>query len=510
MKKNVFISISICMCLLLSGCQNSTLETAITYDSVDDINAEAQKLYDDGDYTSSLTKYSEAIAKNPTDIDSMIGAAQCQIALENYSMAGTNLSAAIRVEPTDYRIYDLYVQMSEESENISYARTAVTLAQTYNVIEFLDKVPNTPEINQPDGLYDSKFEVKISAPDGSKIYVAEKKGNSYISYEYHEPVTITRGNTDLEVYCVVDGIPSDTVTAKYVCDYPPIEVSFVDPIIEQLVRLTLNKESETITDVDCESITNIRQYNLRNNGMSWDEYKNLHVSSLADMSLFPNLQQLDLENIGNITDFSVLSSCKGLSSIDFSDGNIQDISFVEYLPNLGYCRLSDNNISDLRPLLNCKNLYGLYIDGNPISNLSVLEELDLEDISVTATYLDDLSICGSGENLDYLQVYGCGGCDLTEIGQLSNLRYLYLYARDYSQNDGNAKQSSLDDISFLENLTSLERLNIQGLSSYDQLSVVKSLSNLSDLYVQTLDYSSLPDNIRQDLQTALPKCSIND
>ena len=76
MKKNVFISISICMCLLLSGCQNSTLETAITYDSVDDINAEAQKLYDDGDYTSSLTKYSEAIAKNPTDIDSMIGAAQ--------------------------------------------------------------------------------------------------------------------------------------------------------------------------------------------------------------------------------------------------------------------------------------------------------------------------------------------------------------------------------------------------------------------------------------------------
>lgn len=131
MKKNVFISISICMCLLLSGCQNSTLETAITYDSVDDINAEAQKLYDDGDYTSSLTKYSEAIAKNPTDIDSMIGAAQCQIALENYSMAGTNLSAAIRVEPTDYRIYDLYVQMSEESENISYARTAVTLAQTY-------------------------------------------------------------------------------------------------------------------------------------------------------------------------------------------------------------------------------------------------------------------------------------------------------------------------------------------------------------------------------------------
>jgi len=119
--------------------------------------------------------------------------------------------------------------------------------------------------------------------------------------------------------------------------------------------------------------------------------------------------------------------------------------------------------------LNCKNLYSLYIDGNPISNLSVLEELDLEDISVTATYLDDLSIFGSWENLDYLQVYGCGGYDLTAIGQLSNLRYLYLNARDYSQNDQNSKQFPLDDISFLENLTNLENLNIQGLSSYDQI-----------------------------------------
>ncbi|EOS53228.1 hypothetical protein C809_00173 [Lachnospiraceae bacterium MD335] len=507
MKKIVFISI--CICLLLSGCRNNTPETAITYDSVDDINAEAQKLYDNGDYTSSLTKYSEAIAENPTDINSIIGVAQCQIALENYSMACTNLSAAIWVKPTDYRIYDLYVQMSEESENISYARTAVTLAQTYNVTEFLNKVPNTPEINQPEGMYDSKFEVEISAPNGSEIYVAEKKGNSYISYEYHEPVTITRGNTDLEVYCVVDGIPSDTATAKFVCDYPPIEVSFVDPIIEQLVRLTLNKEFETITDVDCESITNIRQYNLTNNGMSWDEYENLHVSSLADMSLFPNLQQLDLENIGDITDFSVLASCKSLSSIDFSDGNIQDISFVEYLPNLEYCRLSDNNISDLSPLLNCKNLYGLYIDENPISNLSVLEGLDLEDISVTATYLDDLSVFGKWENLDYLQLYGCGGCDLTALGQLSNLRYLYLYACDYSQDDWDSKQSPLDDISFLENLTNIEHLNIQGLLSYNQLSVVKSLSSLTELYVETLDYSSLPDNIRQDLQSSLPKCTIN-
>jgi len=506
MKKVLFMFV--CICLLFSGCQSNATEAAFTYGNVDDINEEANKLYDDGDFAASLIKYSESITENPTDIDAMIGAVKCQIALENYSMASTNLSAAVRVDPTDHRIYDLYIQMSEESENIIYARTAVTLAQTYNVTDFLDKVPDAPEISRPDGLYDSKFEVEISAPDKSEIYVAEIKDNSYVSYEYHEPITITRGNTDLEVYCVVEGIPSDTTTAKYVCDYPPIEVSFVDPVIEQLVRMNLGKESGVITDVDCEGITRIQQYDLRNNGMSWDEYEKIRVNSLDDMKLFPNLQQLYLDNLENVSDFSPLALCKNLTSIDFADSEIQNVSFVEYLPNLGYCQLSDNNISDLSPLTNCQNLYGLFVRGNPIDDLGVLRNLDLENISVSATYVDDLSVFDNWENLMHLDLYGCGDRDLSPIGELVNLEGLYLYSEDYGQ-DGWEDAPPIGDISFLVYLTKLERLNLDGLSNYSQLEVVKSLSNLTDLYVQTIDHSSIPDNVRQELQNALPKCSIH-
>lgn len=506
MKKALFLFV--CVCLLFSGCQSNATETAFTYGSVDDINAEARKFFDDGDFAASLKKYSEAITENPTDLDAMIGAVQCQIALENYSMAGINLSAAVKVDPTDHRIYDLYVQMSKESENISYARTAVTLAQTYNVTEFLDKVPDAPEISRPDGLYDSKFEVEISSSDGSEIYVTEKKDNSYISYEYYAPVAITRGNTDLEVYCVVDGIPSDTITAKYVCDYPPIEVSFVDPVIEQLVRINLGKESGTITDVDCEGITYIQQYDLQNNGMSWDEYEKVRVNSFDDMKLFPNLQQLNLYNLENVDDYSSLASCKKLSLIDFSDGNIQDISFVKYLPNLGYCRLSNNKISDLSPLTNCKNLYGLYVNGNPIDDLGVLHNLDLEHISASATYVDDLLVFDNWENLTYLNLYGCGGRDLGPIGELKNLEDLYLYAREYGQNNWDDECIPIGDISSLACLTKLNRLNLDGLSDYSQLEVVKVLTNLTDLHVQTIDYSLIPDSVRQELENALPKCSI--
>lgn len=506
MKKILFMFVYIC--LLSSGCRSDAIETAIAYRNVDDINEEAIKLYDDGDFVASLTKYSEAIRENPTDIDAMIGVVQCQIALENYSMASINLSAAIKVDPTDHRIYDLYVQMSEKSENIDYARTAVTLAQTYNVTDFLNKVPDVPEINHSDGSYDSKFEVEISASTGSEVYVTEKKGNSYISYKYYEPVTITRGNTDLEVYCVVEGIPSDIITAKYVCDYPPAEVSFVDPIIEQLVRMNLGKESGAITDVDCEGITRIRQYDFRNNGMSWNEYKEIRVNSLNDMKLFPNLQELYLDNLEGVSDFSALASCKNLSSIDFSDSDIQNISFVEYLPSLGYCKLSNNEISDLSPLTSCKNLYGLYVDSNPIDDLGVLRDLDLEYISVSATYVDDLLVFDNWEKLTYLALYGCGGRDLSPIGKLINLESLYLYAWDYGQGNWNDEPLSIGDISFLEYLTKLKRLYLDGLSDYLQLEVVKSLTNLTNLSIQIIDSSSIPNNVRQELQNALPKCSI--
>ena len=105
--------------------------------------------------------------------------------------------------------------------------------------------------------------------------------------------------------------------------------------------------------------------------------KKFALNSLNDMKLFPNLQELYLDNLEGVSDFSALASCKNLSSIDFSNSDIQNISFVEYLPSLGYCELSNNKISDLSPLTNCKNLYGLYVDGNPIDDLGVCGILTL-------------------------------------------------------------------------------------------------------------------------------------
>ncbi len=497
------------LCAMLVGCQSAPSIANVSYANVEQINAEALQAFDSGDYSGALLKYTDAMKSNPIDMDAMIGTIKCQIALENYNMAATNLSAAVRVNPQVPEIYDLYITLSEESGQIGYARTAVSLATQNDIKSFLSKVPGSPALNYSDGKYDSRLQVEISADDGAEIFIIEKKDSHWDSYQYFDPIPITRGDTSLEVYCIKDGIPSETVEAHYICDYPPVEVSFADSTIERIVRLELGNEFGPITDVDCDGITELRQYDLRNAGMDWREYENIRVKSFEDIRLFPNLQQLYLENVDPIYDYSPLSSCRRLNVLQMDDCGLSDISFVKYLPNLGYFSVSDNQISDLTPLSNCKNLYNLDIQGNPVRDLSMLGELDIEYLYVTASNIEDLSALRNWENMRYLHMNGCGGLDLSPLEAMTSLENLDLYAEDYTSNNYWENRKPLGGLSFLQNLEGLERLSLQGISDYSELNYVKSLKNLTYLYVRTLNYDSIPSDLLQELQSALPGCSIS-
>lgn len=508
MKKLIYIFL-VFLCVSLAGCQSSRIASNVSYADVDQTNAEALQAFDKGDYSGALLKYTDAMKDNPIDMNAMIGAIRCQIALENYDMAATNLSAAINVNPQLPEIYDLYIALSEASEQIGYARTAVSLATQNNVESFLSRVPTSPVLNYPEGKYDERFQVEISAEPGTEIFVIEKKDSYHDSYQYFDSIPITRGDTSLKVYCIKDGIPSETTEAHYICDYPPTEVKFVDSTIERMVRLELGNESGPITDVDCEGITELRQYDLRNAGMDWREYENIKVKSIEDLRLFPNLQRLYLENAAPINDYSPLSSCRRLRSLQMDDCGLTNISFVKYIPSLGYFSVSDNQISDLTPLSKCTNLYNLTIDGNPVKDISILSELDIEDLSITASNIEDLSVLRNWEDMRYLYMYGCGGLDLSPLAAMTNLESLYLYAEDYTLNNYWEGREPLGDLSFLQNFEGLERLCLQGLSDYSALNYVKSLGNLTYLYARTLNYDSIPSDLLQELQTALPGCSIS-
>lgn len=511
MKKSVFVVSLICnIIFVISACVGSNTEnkdTSIVYPDVAAINEEAWKAYEAGQFEESLIKYAEAMKENPIDMDSRIGLIQCQMAMENYDLAATNLSAAFKVDPRKEILYELYIDLSEKSDNIFYARQAVELAKTYQIHSILDKIPLPPQFGIEGGKYSNRLELELTAENGTEIVIVEKKdGEGSSAYKYNGPFSITRGVTELEAYCIKNGIPSDVATARYICEYDPKEVTFEDPVFEKIVRASIGNIQGAITDEECEEITSLEQHAMQSSGMDYEEYRSQKIYTLNDLYWFPNLERLYLDEQDTIEDFSPIVQCRKLNSLNIRDSGLSDISFVGNLSNLDYLEMRGNEITDVTPLSFCTELYNLDISGNPVNDLKPLTELDLLYFSADVSQISDEMIIRGWKNLRSLSLTGCGGFDGNILKGMTNLEQLYLYAR----NDYDEKSTPLGDISFLEGLINLERLTLSGLADYSQIgSSVKNLSNLTYLYFNTLGYSDPPESLIEELKISLPGCEIH-
>lgn len=507
MKKKLLIILAFCLCLAacksredpISGSQPQSEEAAQ--------NQRAQAAYEEGRIEDSIKQYAEIMKQNPLDMEARLGTAKCQIALGNYDMAAMNLSSATRVNPREGQIYDLYIQLSEESNNISYANIAVNLAKTHKIQSFLDKVPEAPTINLPEGRYDSRMEVSITAEEGTDIYFLERKDNSSKREGcYVFPLSITNGKTELEVYCVKDGIPSEPVTAQYICQYGPTEITFEDPVFEKMVRASIDNFNEPITDVECEQLTRLDQDSMYS-GMDYQEYEGLQIHTLNDLKWFPNLEQLNLRNQDQIVDFSPIAYCRRLVNLNLRYCNLTDISFVAGLSDLDILGISENQVSDLSPLSSLTDIDSLDICSNPVTDLEVIRGKEITYFSVDANQISDPTILGSLKNLKILDVYESGRFDFSCLTDIPTLTHLYLHAHD---SVGNRDEiPPIKDISFLQNFLQLESLSIDGLADFSQIEVVKKLMNLTYAYFRTLDYKSPPEELIQDLRASLPGCLID-
>lgn len=466
MRKILLISVLGCS-ILLWGCGKSNSVNSLSYENVDLLNQEAGADYNNGQYAEALTKYAEALAINPVNMDTQLGIASCQIKLKNYPMAAVNLSAAVKVDPSLEEIYDLYVKLSEVSGEISYARTAVSLAEKYQNESFLSRVPSPPEMSIPEGNYNEKLELAITAEEGSDIYVSEYDGSSRSLYQYNNPLVLTTGTIQIETYCMRDGIPSEVVSAEYTCSYEPSQVLFDDPVVEQCVRKELGISDAPVMDLDCEKLERL-DLDL------YSPNSEISVHKLDDLRLFPNLTSLHISRQMGITDFSPLFCCRKLSSLTLSYCGISDISFVTSMNSLRDLRIADNQVTDISFLAEMPDLSYLYINNNPIVDINVIKDMDLTGLSVNTWQIPDTAFLQNFKNLKSLYLYDCGAFDVSSLGMLTHLTRLYLY----------------------------------DLSDYSQLSSLKELYNLEYLYLRGENHTDPPKELIQDLQRSLPNCEI--
>lgn len=173
---------------------------------------------------------------------------------------------------------------------------------------------------------------------------------------------------------------------------------------------------------------------------------NNHLDHIDHIAGFPELNILDLSN-NNIRSGDELAELKHLSRLFISKNLLGNINFLNGLPGLTHLNISNNT---------------LLLDFTALKKLEKLEELD-----VSGTRFDDLSLIGSGN----LRMADLGGCRLKSlIG--------------------------------LEKQTNLEILSISYLKQGD-LHSIKQLSKLKELNISKTDYK-----IVYQFKKELPKVKI--
>lgn len=169
-----------------------------------------------------------------------------------------------------------------------------------------------------------------------------------------------------------------------------IEINrFKEPLIEQAVRLTLEKtDGEQISDQDLDTISALYVFGDKaaGNAEAFQQYAddfannngNIHqggITTLKDLKKFKNLKEISID-YQNVTDVSPLAEIAGLQSIDLRHNPIEDVSPLANLPDLTHLILFGTNVSDLTALHKCSRLTVLDVGGTLVTSTSAIHGLD--------------------------------------------------------------------------------------------------------------------------------------
>jgi len=495
--------------LVLSACgqaEQKEAEADSVYEDVSTLVQEAEGLYQAENYEKSLDIYLTAMEKNPRDIPSRMGVVRSQIALDRIDLALMNLDMVQQLDPDNAELCRAYLDLADKTGRISYARTAISLAEQYDHQEILDLIPPKPVMLLEEGNYDSVQQLEITSDPELEIYVdLENSVNDIFDMRnslYTGPVRLMRGTNTVTAYTMKDGIPSVSVTCTYTVDYPCVNVEFKEPLIEQLALQALNKESGPITNYECETLQELQWYDLQQIYTSYYEYEALRLHTLEDLKHFPGLLYLFLHNQDKITDYSPLQYCPVLFQLGIEESGLKNTDFAKYCPSVEHFNLGGNQIKDISGLIEKKNLYGVSLNGNNGKvDLTALIKAhpEMYRLEMNDDALSDYSILQELEEITSLYILGIQNVDRDGLSKLTELTNLHI-TMDYDAREYNM---TFTDLSFLQNMPKLENLYLNGVSEVSDLEYIKGLENLEYLYLYN---SPVADNSRimEELAAALP------
>ncbi len=430
---------------------------------------EGNRCLEELDYNQAVVYYRQALEVDDSNRDANLGLAEAYQGLGQDSYAESVYQDMLEEDDSQAEIYELLAQLYIQQSKLDEARQLLDEAhekvedEAITVLYELTR-PQAPGTSYEAGAYQDRIAVElIPAADGQIIYYTlDGTDPTTQSPVYTEPLILPNGVTQIRAIAVNSiGYQSDIAVYEYDLQIRDVEVVLEEPVIERIIRDTLEiPSSEPIYNDDIEQITELYivgstvssgadEYtvNLKEgiyivNGSEYTFSGTGQISTLNDLQYMPYLRRLVVGYQGDL-DISGLARCTGITELSLVEDQLTDadIQVLSGLAGLQALNLGWNQISNLSPLAGLNNLTTLSLWGNRLSALTGIEGLT---------------------NLTYLDFADNQVTDLTPVQNLTALEELWMY------------DNQVSNLSSLTGLASLRVLMLKG-NPIDDLETVRAI-----------------------------------
>ena len=313
--------------------------------------------------------------------------------------------------------------------------------------------------------------------------------------ESKENTNTSTGNTNTgsnSISAYTYATETDTEESTVIEEGTP--VTFEDTEFQKFIAKQLGISSGvTITDKMCESITEL-------------ECSKVHLTTLADLKMFPNLTKLYVDNLGYELELKGINKVTNLTSLTLKNCGLSEVDRIAELTKLEYLDISGRkNVIDYSTLSALSNLKYLdisgdgynkfsLVDGSFINSLTNLEELNIYHVSIDKYSFVKL------KNLRSLTIGNCHADNvlkqLCDSGGITSLEKFDLYDSEGSVfDDRNVYQNLTNDgiKKYLSKAVNLKFLKINhNMYNITSLEGIGNLKNLEVLYLNTNNAFQLP------------------
>ena len=398
---------------------------------------------------------------------------------KNYTEAERVLARSIELNPRNIDSYLEYIKALALQGKFQAAFDFINgIDSSYMSMKVLEKLPATPSVSPASGNYDSAVDITIKADENCTVYyTTDGSVPDFESSVYDgNPIKLERNSITLRAVAVSEeGYISNEYNAAFSVYNRNTEYKFVDPKVEAIVRVLINKPKGTILYGDLERITAFTNATKETSAVTGQ------ITTLEDLAAIPNLTSVVLHGETGITDFSILPSLLNVKELDLTNCKVASkaldaISSMTWLENLV---LDKNTISDAEPISKLVKLKSLSISDNNIKDISVLSGLtSLTEINISKNFVQDISALSSMTKLKTADVSENLITTVSAISELSSLKSL------------SASGNQLSSIEALRRVTSLTTLDLSNNKLYN-ISALSGMSSLTNLDISSNALTSL-------------------